>query len=159
MSFNDCLSSADLDMEDLVQLVIFVSGILRWCSEKYFASAVDDAKIVRNIYNLALHSCRQILSIFQQNCTCSFIFISCGSEHVRIFLKLKNEQYRLMISFWHLETKLRREIRDRLDAGFGYFSSLVVTIKTWINEFQSGHTSISQEPRQGTPKWLPQRIT
>ena len=58
---------------------------VRGQSDKYLASPPERASIAREIYYYVVHSSRRLLSKFQPNQTCSFVFTACGSEHIRKF--------------------------------------------------------------------------
>jgi len=68
------------------------------------------------------------------------------------FRKLDKEQYRSVIRFLFLEGKSRSEIKERLDAVYGDSFPSMATVKNWFNEFQSGRTSVFDEPCPGAPK-------
>lgn len=64
---------------------------------------------------------------------------------------LENVQYRSVIRFLFLQGKSRNEIRDELVAVYRDECPSWSTIKRWVNEFQSGRTSVMDEERPGRP--------
>jgi len=69
-----------------------------------------------------------------------------------VSLKMDKIEYRAVIKFFVKEGLMPKKISSKFIKVYGDSSPLFSTIKKWAAEFQRGHTSLDDDPREGCPK-------